>query len=100
MLTLVFLCKTIANGTLMNFFISSQKLKIPEHGDILPGFHRIFHEIDDKLRENKIFPADTVTEYDLDKLDREPFSNHAVFTIFHIAMKHLDENFGNLWTPE
>lgn len=100
MLTLVFLCRTIANGTLMNFFISSQKLKIPEHGDILPGFHRIFHEIDDKLRENKIFPADTVTEYDLDKLDREPFSNHAVFTIFHIAMKQLDENFGNLWTPE
>lgn len=64
------------------------------------GFYRIFYEIDDKLRENIIFLVDIVIEYDLDKLDRELFSNYVVFIIFYIVMKYFDENFGNLWILE
>lgn len=98
-LTLVSMYKAISEGTLTNFFISSQKLKIPEYGDILPGFYKIFHETADKIRENKVFPTEA-KYFDLDKLERAPFNSHAALTIFQLTMEHIDEHFTMVWSPE
>ncbi|XP_020901891.1 uncharacterized protein LOC110240421 [Exaiptasia diaphana] len=99
LLILVFMYKAIHDGNLRNFFISSQKLKIPALCDILPGFYNCFHEADDKIRENNaVLPADaTSITSGFHQLEREPFDNDAALTIFQITKEHIDEHFNDLW---
>lgn len=97
-LTLSSLYRAIAERNCWNFYISEQKLSVPEYGDILPGFYRIFKEMDLKgyFSNNFALPVNELPQ-DWDGPFVDLFETKTVYAVYHNISDHLERAYHFVW---
>jgi hypothetical protein len=95
-LTLATLYRGIAAGNCRNFFISKQKLNVPPHSDILPGFFKIFSDT------NKHFTALDPVHVPLnwEELYANPFNTRVARSFYGTVRDIVESNYHFLWNED
>ncbi|VDI62971.1 Hypothetical predicted protein [Mytilus galloprovincialis] len=96
LLTLTTLYGGFKRHSIRNFYISQHNLTIPDHGDILPGFQKLFGEV--KIESyQKMFGQLDIKDFDLNKFESQPFEPSGLKTFFKITKDDIDKNYHILW---
>lgn len=95
-LTLATLYRGISLGNCRNFFISKQKLSVPEHGDILPGFFRIFNEMDEHF--NALHSVHVPLNWE--ELYANPFNPRIARTFYGSVRDIVERSYHYLWNED
>ncbi|CAC5398767.1 unnamed protein product [Mytilus coruscus] len=96
LLTLTTLYGGIMRNSIRNFFISHHSLTIPDLGDVLPGFQKLFGEINIESYQ-KMFCQLDIKDFDMNIFESQPFDPSGLKTFFKITKDDIDTNYHILW---